>query len=240
MAHTRGLNKQVPGTLPRCCRNLASGNKSHSIAPSLWPKGTNLFLPLVRIGSETEQGHTGHYDPPARHWGRTSLTLSPPHLSPDLSRVLILLLNSYLTPGIEELGLNMCPLAFLCLMGMCEQLTAFLSLLTTPSALIFHDTVSCLRERCMLVLRLPPFTLQLDFFNHHSIPEGSTGRRNGALRDCGLSMLFCSIYHTVCYVSSRRPSPAGARGCREKGQHWFAHPLGIREAGSLFRSCLKL
>lgn len=94
--HTlRALNKQVPGTFPRRCRNLASGNKSHSISHSLWPKGTNLLLPLVRTGSETGQGHIGCYDPAARHWGRTSLTLSPPHPSPDLSSVLILLVNSY-------------------------------------------------------------------------------------------------------------------------------------------------
>lgn len=79
--HTlRALNKQVPGTFPRRCRNLASGNKSHSISHSLWPKGTNLLLPLVRTGSETGQGHIGCYDPAARHWGRTSLTLSPHHL----------------------------------------------------------------------------------------------------------------------------------------------------------------
>lgn len=74
----------------------------------------------------------------------------------------------------------MCPLAFLCLVGMCEQLTGFLSLLMTPSALIFHDTVRYLRERCMLLLSQPSFSLHLDFFNHHSIPEGSTGRRNEA------------------------------------------------------------
>lgn len=52
----------------------------------------------------------------------------------------------------------MCPLVVLGLVGLCKEPTGFLFLVRTPSALVLHDTVRCLRERLMLVLHQPDFT----------------------------------------------------------------------------------